>query len=73
MGLIGGLEVEYQIKSERAISFQIRYVKNSGDLIGNWSGYNYGQWNGLKYDPEHAKSIVIIRDTQLLFLLGFQF
>lgn len=73
MGLIGGLEVEYQIKSERSISFQIRYVKNSGDLIGNWSGYNYGQWNGLKYDPEHAKSIVIIRDTHLLFLLGFQF
>lgn len=72
LGFIGGLEMEYKIKSQRVLFFQIRYEKNSGAHIGNWSGYNYGQWNGLKYDPEHARNIVITKDTHLLFLLGFQ-
>lgn len=72
LGFIGGLEIEYNTKFNKVISFQIRYEKNSGEHIVQWSGYNYGQWGGLKYDPEHAKSIVITRDTYLFFLLGFR-
>jgi hypothetical protein len=69
LGFIGGLEVG---SKTIPLFFQFRYEKNSGDHFGQWSGTNYGQWDGLKYDPVRAKSLLIVKDVNLIFLVGLK-